>query len=150
MSNELRIAGDPNFDSGITVTATLYNPDGTVHTSGIPCPEVGTNAIFVGDMPAAVAGNYLVRYFLSTGDLYGQDCLMWDGSQEVTGNPEVDSVESGETVAEMFRLLRAEALGKLRRSHDTIFFRDRADSKDRITATIDRSGQRLSVLTDPT
>jgi len=46
------------------------------------------------------------------------------------------------------RLMRAEAAGKLAVVGDTVTFRDAADTKDRITATVDANGQRTAITTD--
>ena len=59
-------------------------------------------------------------------------------------------VEDSESFVETVRLLRAESAGKVAVSGSTVTFRDRADSKDRITATVDNQGQRTSVSTDST
>jgi len=58
------------------------------------------------------------------------------------------TVEGSETFEEQLRLMRAEAAGKLAVSGTTVTIRDAADSKDRITATVDANGQRTSVTTD--
>ncbi|MBL4940488.1 MAG: hypothetical protein JKY81_02350 [Colwellia sp.] len=67
-----------------------------------------------------------------------------------TFNPQVDTVEGSETYQESLRLIRAEAAGKLAVSGSTVTFRDAADTKDRITATVDANGQRTSITTDVT
>lgn len=63
-------------------------------------------------------------------------------------DPETDTVEGSETYAEAQRLIRSEAAGKVRVSGNNVIFRDAADSKDRITASTDKDGQRLSVTVD--
>ena len=65
-----------------------------------------------------------------------------------TFNPAVDTVEGSETYQEALRLVRAEAAGKLSVSGSTVTIRDAADTKDRITATVDDDGQRTVVTTD--
>jgi hypothetical protein len=62
-----------------------------------------------------------------------------------------DGVETSETVRQCLRLLRAALVGK----SDSfpvgpVHFRDRADSKNRITATVDADGNRTAVTTDAT
>lgn len=57
-------------------------------------------------------------------------------------------VEDTETFNQQLRLMRAEAAGKLGVSGTTVTIRDAADTKDRITATVDTGGQRTSVTTD--
>jgi len=65
-----------------------------------------------------------------------------------TFNPAVDVVEGSETWQESMRLVRAEAAGKVAVSGATVSFRDAADSKDRIVATVDEQGQRTAITTD--
>ena len=57
-------------------------------------------------------------------------------------------MEDTETFAESIKIMRAESAGKVAVSGNTVTFRDKADSKDRITATVDENGQRTSVTTD--
>jgi len=57
-------------------------------------------------------------------------------------------IENGETFEQQLKLIRAEAAGKVAVSGSTVTFRDAADSKDRITATVDSNGQRTAITTD--
>ncbi len=61
-------------------------------------------------------------------------------------------MENAETFAEQVRLMRAEAAGKVAVTPDgtNVKFRDAADAKDRIDATVDDTGQRTAVTTDGT
>lgn len=60
-------------------------------------------------------------------------------------------VENGESVAETLRLIRAALVGKLAgAATTTITIRDAADSKNRITATVDADGNRSAVTVDAT
>lgn len=65
-----------------------------------------------------------------------------------TFDPSTDTLEGSETYDETFRIARAALAGKAAQSGTTETFRDAADSKDRITATVDENGQRTSVTTD--
>lgn len=60
------------------------------------------------------------------------------------------AVEGSETLRQSLRLMRAEAAGKLLVSGNTVTIRDAADSKDRITATVDSNGQRTAITVDVT
>jgi hypothetical protein len=60
------------------------------------------------------------------------------------------NIEGGETLTQTLRLLRAESAGKVAVVGNTVTFRDAADSKDRIVATVDENGQRISVTADGT
>ena len=63
----------------------------------------------------------------------------------------VDGVEPGETPRQTLRLLRAVCVGKSTGFPDgPVAFRDRADSKNRVVATVDGQGNRQTVATDGT
>ena len=63
----------------------------------------------------------------------------------------VDGVEPGETPRQTLRLLRAVCVGKSTGFPDgPVAFRDRADSKNRVVATVDGQGNRQTVSTDGT
>lgn len=149
MSDELFYAGHPTTDTGLTVTADVFNRSGTQVGTAISCSEVGSTAIYLGDMPSEAAGTYLVRFY-AAGLFKAQGELLWDGTRVVTGNPAVDITEGSETILEALRLIRAESAGLLSVSGTTVTIRDAADSKDRITATVDSDGQRTSITTDAT
>lgn len=59
-------------------------------------------------------------------------------------------LENSETLAEQLRLMRAALVGKSAVSGATVTFRDAADSKNRISATVDVNGQRTAVTPDGT
>jgi hypothetical protein len=83
MADELQYYGDPSSDTGLTVIARVYDSTGTQVSTDVSCTEVGSLAIYQGDMPTAAAGSYGVRFFNST-TLLGQGVINWDGSAEVT------------------------------------------------------------------
>lgn len=58
------------------------------------------------------------------------------------------TVENSESFIQTTRLMRAALAGESAVSGTTVTFRDAADAKDRITATVDSNGQRTSVTTD--
>jgi len=82
MANEIRYFGRPS-QTGLTLTATVYDSSGTVHTAGIALTEVGSTAVYRGDMPTADAGPYYVRVLSGT-TLMGGTQMSWDGAREVT------------------------------------------------------------------
>ncbi|MGQ0636452.1 MAG: hypothetical protein ACT4QC_17710 [Planctomycetaceae bacterium] len=62
-----------------------------------------------------------------------------------------NGVETGETVRQCVRLMRAALLGKSDGfPPGPVHFRDRGDSRNRITATVDADGNRTAVSTDAT
>lgn len=82
MSDELQYYASPSR-TGATITAKVYNLDGTVLQSGIPCPEVGGEAVFIGDFPTGTPrGRYAVRFY-SGALVIGHGNLFWDGHVEV-------------------------------------------------------------------
>ena len=83
MANELQYYADPTTDSGLTITAKVYDNTGTLVGSTVICTEVGVLAIYMGDMPSTVAGSYVVRFFQED-ILIGQGIIEWDGTQEVS------------------------------------------------------------------
>ena len=83
MSGELRFNGDPGSDSGLTLTASLYGSDGVLHTASITLTEIGSTAIYKGDMPTAVADCYTFRV-LNGSSLLGDGEITWDGTAEIT------------------------------------------------------------------
>lgn len=78
----------------------------------------------------------------------GQAAELTQAAATSTFDPTVDVVEGSETYQESMRLMRAEAAGKVAVVGTTVTFRDAADSKDRITATVDATGQRTAITTD--
>lgn len=66
-------------------------------------------------------------------------------------NPWTEVIDSGYTAAEVMRLIASALAGKVSGGGgSTITFRDLADGKDRITATVDTFGNRTAVVTDVT
>lgn len=66
-------------------------------------------------------------------------------------NPWTEVIESGYTAAEILRLLASVMAGKSSGGGGaTVTFRDAADSKNRITATVDANGNRTAITLDAT
>ena len=65
-------------------------------------------------------------------------------------DPAVDIVEGALTYEEVMRIMLAESAGKVvvTNGGNTVAFRDTADTKDRIVATVDNTGQRTAVTVD--
>lgn len=63
----------------------------------------------------------------------------------------VDGVETGWTLRETLRVMAAESAGEVSgAATSTVIFRDIADTKTRITATVDASGNRTALVLDNT
>lgn len=63
-------------------------------------------------------------------------------------DPETDAIEGALTYQEAQRIMLAESSGKVSISGSTVNFRDQADTKNRISATVDSNGQRTAVTVD--
>ncbi len=98
MADELQYYGDPSSDSGLTIVARVYDNTGTIVGSDVSCTEVGSLAIYQGDMPTASAGTYAVRFFDGT-ILKGQGIIHWSGSAEITLETLNDFDPASDTVA---------------------------------------------------
>lgn len=82
MTNELQFYGSPETDSGLTITAKVYSEAGIQVGTDISCAEIGSEAIYLGDMPTIGAGDYAVR-FMNGSTLLGHGCIFWNGSSEI-------------------------------------------------------------------
>lgn len=87
MANELQFARE----TGLTITASVYEADGTLVSGSIACTEASTSGLYIGDMPAASAGVYTVIFSESVNGFAGAGKICWDGSAEITLNM-IDSV----------------------------------------------------------
>lgn len=65
-------------------------------------------------------------------------------------NPWTEVIESGYTAAEILRILASVAAGKSSGQPTAPVFRDIADTKDRVSGTVDSQGNRTSVTIDET
>lgn len=63
-------------------------------------------------------------------------------------NPWTEVIESGFTAAEILRLMAAAMAGKATVESGSVTFRDIGDTKDRIVATVDSSGNRTAIVMD--
>jgi hypothetical protein len=72
-------------ETGLSVIAKVYNSNGAQVGADVLCTEAGTLAIYVGDMPTAIIGQYGVRFFGGV-TLLGQGSINWDGTIEIDFN----------------------------------------------------------------
>ena len=84
VANELQYYANPDTDTGQSITAKVYDDAAAQVGSDVACSEVGSLAIYQGDMPTASAGVYTVRFFESS-SFVAQGTIEWDGSVEITG-----------------------------------------------------------------
>lgn len=114
------------IQSGLATSSALSTVAGYIDT------EVAAIKAKTDNLPAAPA---------STGDVTGVPDALLDS----------ENVESGLTVREALRLIAAALAGKLSgAATTTITIRNTADSKNRITATVDSDGNRSAVTYDLT
>jgi len=141
MSSELQYYGDPVVDTGLTVVARVYNSSGVQVGSDVATTEVGALAIYRGDMPVAIDGEYGVRFFSGT-LLLGQETIFWDGTAERTilGNATPTNVSDAltdygpNTVApDNTNILKAATQSELARKHLT-----NRDKIDEVGSTLTR------------
>lgn len=169
-----------NEEIGLTLLAKVYNLAGTQQGTDTvttePRPAFYTANY---DLSTLANGKYSVVFETATA-FYGWGVLFVDGGAEVTVlsqvtvgtnndktgysisgtkttldaladyDPDVSTVEGAITYTQASRIMLAEASGKLARVGNTVTFRDQADTKDRMTATIDDNGQRTAITTDVT
>jgi hypothetical protein len=84
MANELNIQLDPFSDSGLTLIAKGFNPDGTQLGSNITMTEVGSRAYYTASfsLVSVTDGAYLVSFETAT-DFYGQGVLYVKNGDEL-------------------------------------------------------------------
>lgn len=142
--------------------------DANVGSYDVPLAREGTSLLYTATMPVLPAGRYsAVVHTQAGGSPAVSDVLAggpwtfdWSGTA-VLGAGDAPAalldlaagVETGLTVREALRLMAAVLFGKVSGATSlggTIKFRDMADSKDRVTATTDATGNRSEVETDAT
>lgn len=148
MADELQFYGDPSSDTGLTVVARVYDEGGSQVGSDVSCSEIGSLAIYQGDMPSASSGLYGVRFF-SGATLLGQGDIQWNGSTEVLDFDTTKILDGTLSYDAALRVMLSVLGGKLSGAGtSTEIFRDTGDSKNRVTATVDASGNRTAITLD--
>ncbi len=125
----------------ISVTGSLTSyAVGHMTGSALPYTELSPQTL------AAEVWNISAADFMASGSM--GEKMNGAGS---AGNPWTEVIESGYTASEVLRLLAAVLAGKVSGAGtDTITFRDLADTKDRVVATTDSSGNRTAITRDVT
>jgi hypothetical protein len=81
MAKELQFIGD-TAQTGLTVTAKVYDVNGAQVGGDVACPEIGSTSIYIGDMVSTGSGEYSVRFYSgSTVIAFGS--IFWDGVGEI-------------------------------------------------------------------
>lgn len=85
MANEIQYYGNPETQTGLTITANIYNSTGALVDSDRPVPEIsGSPAVYIADFPNSLpADNYIIRFWDNGTTFVGQGDLDWDGSKEI-------------------------------------------------------------------
>lgn len=153
----------PGFEAYNDANYTNYDHSMTEEDAG--------NGFYYADFPAGLAdGKYLVEVFVQAGGMpaEGDECVKEMHFSVLSGV--VNDLETGGagsvaaevwavedlidglyTPAEILALIAAILLGKKSGSGTvTEIFRDLADTKDRVTATVTESGNRTAVVRDAT
>jgi len=81
--NELSFYGDPETQTGLTITCRVYDSTGSQVGADVSTSESVALAIYTGDMPTTGQGSYAVRFFDGT-TLLGQGSIEWSGAAEIT------------------------------------------------------------------
>jgi len=97
MANELNIQLNPFKDSGLTLVAKAFNPDGTQLGSDVAMTEVGSRAYYTANFSLAAVsdGAYLIS-FETTNKFYGSGILYVKDNTEINVNDlETETLASG-------------------------------------------------------
>lgn len=130
MADEIGIA----WPTGLTLTANVFKPDGTVRETAINLTENATGTLYLGDCATIQVGDIIVCYEGIT----------------VLGSVEYEPViiEAGISRDEVMRLILAVLTGKSSGGGtETITFRDIEDTKNRLVITVDNNGNRNVIIT---
>lgn len=164
MADELQYAGFLS-ETGLTVTAKVFDDAGDQVGGDVSCPETNETAYYVGDFPVSVTteDTYLVRFFDAASKLLGQVEIEWTGTLEATNLAILSAIgsvatdvwgfvlENSRTAQGFMRIMLSSAAGVLSGANTTnVLIRDDADTKDRIDAKVDEPGNRITVTLDDT
>lgn len=145
--NAAAIASDAITDAKVASDVTIASVTGAV---GSVTGAVGSVTGNVGGSVASVAAGGITASSIAA-DAIGASELAADAVTEIAAGVLAAVVEGSITVAQSLRLSNAGIGGKASGlATATAVYRDAGDSKDRITATVDASGNRTAVTLDLT
>lgn len=170
MSNELQAY----TTTGLTAYAVLINGAGqvwngsafvTINTANWTSYDIalteGGAGIYLGAMPAAAAGDYAYVVYEQAGaspaitdTVKGNGHIAWSGSAEIEDADIADNVadeayDGTTTLRQTVRLINAFIASKVSGGRSTtITYRNIDDTKNRIVATVDSSGNRTALTLD--
>lgn len=153
--------------TGATIKCDVRPINGGTQVADVTLSE--SSGYYAGDFPAAAAGHHMLIYYdTGTGNVIAQHAVYWTGSA-IAGPPtaaavddlptanenadalldRADGVETSFTARKALRLMLAALAGKSSGLNSgSPVFRDVNDSKNRISATSDASGNRSTVSLD--
>jgi hypothetical protein len=149
---QLVVSGQGTSNGVATVSGNVYAALGGAGTSAGAATATATIGALAWGTGAAngVATTSLVRY--ATGKLVGAiaPAVTLEASSFSTYLLDEEDVESGMTLRQALRLVAAASAGKISgASGTTVVIRNAvADSKDRVTATVDSNGNRTAITYD--
>jgi hypothetical protein len=138
--------------TGLTVTVDVRNAAGTEVITAAAAVELGDGLYsytLAADQNTA-EGDYHAVFKTTDGSVDQQHIYDRKTSQN-TLLVLPDGVETGFTLRDTLRLMAAVLLGEAAGAEtNQIVFRNLADTKTRVTATVDQHGNRAAVVVDPT
>jgi len=161
LTTSLTLTTSPaSIDRAVEVSC---NTEALIITPNVASIQIGENvttsvaSLLITELPASIeydAGLVIATASLSittlaaTIESTGETTLTPQDLQNIVDGIFSRIIEDSETFEEQLKLIRAEAAGKLSVNGSTVTLRDAADTKDRITATVDSGGQRTTIATD--
>jgi len=137
--------------SALATDAVTEIQSGLATTANVAAVETDTQDI-QSRLPAAlVSGRMDSSVGAMQSNVITASALAADAASEIATATVGATIEGAETLQGVLRLVRAATVGNLSgAASTTITIRDAADTKARITATVDADGNRLAVTTDAT
>lgn len=130
-------------------TSTATSPSAGIKARGRMAGIGKVNELSQDDVTGAVMESFIE----SNMTMKQAMVLLLERSAATASSPWTEVIESGYTAAEIMRLLAAVMAGKSSGGSTgaaTVAFRDLGDTKDRVTAAVDGSGNRTTVTRDAT
>ena len=144
------LKGDKTYEDSATVTYVIYSSDGS--TVAVSSQSTAYSTLLKGyldtldvsvDWSSQAEGNFVLLWTISDADDFPSTI-----TEELVVLPGGE-VETGLSLTQALRIILAVLAGKASGGGTTeIIYRDTNDSKDRVTATVDRKGNRTTVTTD--
>jgi len=143
----------PNDQTAELLLARLDMDNGSLPTVKIACSNGALPAVVIDSAQNGISLN-CVGHGIDIKRGAGSNAIRDNATDYLTriANALLDlanGIETGYTLRQMLRLSMASLMGKSTLAGGTRKYRNPADTKDRITATTDVQGQRLSVTLDP-